>query len=120
MCYLQSVAEKVVYKVSEEDPNKTIAIRSATIDSQVFGFARAIQSFGLERFKKNCVKAINGFDHVLHSMFPHSQQQRIEGFTHNMNLMVPKINNTGKLKEAAKKATDLAKTKTAFPKVESI
>lgn len=50
--------EKVVYKISDESPDKTIAIRSAWIDSQVFGFSRAIRAFGVERFKKNCNKMV--------------------------------------------------------------
>lgn len=114
----QGVAEKVVYKVSDENPLKTIAVRSATIDSQVFGFARAIQSFGLERFKKNCTKAVRGFNHVLHSMFPH-QQKQIDILPHS-NAIITQKSNKEKLKDAAKKATDLAKSKTPFPKMESI
>lgn len=55
---LQNVVEKVVYKVSDDNPEKTIAIRSAWIDSQVFGFSRAIRKFGIERFKKNCIKMV--------------------------------------------------------------
>lgn len=54
----QNVVEKVVYKKCEENPDRTIAIRSAWVDSQVFGFSRAIRSFGFERFKKNCGKMV--------------------------------------------------------------
>ena len=97
---------------------KTVAIRTATIDSQVFGFARAIQSFGLERFKKNCTKAVRGFNHVLHAMFPH-QQKQIDILPHS-NVTLSQKSNAEKLKDAAKKATDLAKSKTHFPKMESI
>lgn len=67
---VMSVVEKVVYKSSEEHPDKTIAIRSAWIDSQVFGFSRAIRAFGVERFKKNCNKMVFGFNYVLSTMFP--------------------------------------------------
>lgn len=114
--HLQSVSEKVVYKVSDEYPNKTVAIRSAVIDSQVIGFARAIQSFGLERFKKNCCKAVNGFNYVLHSMFPH-QQNHLDNITPT-NIVAQKINK-GKIIDTAKKATDLAKSKTHFQKIEN-
>lgn len=55
----QSVVEKVVYRRSDTEPDKTIAIRSAWIDSQMFGVSRAIRSFGCERFKKNCIKMVN-------------------------------------------------------------
>lgn len=59
-----------MYRVSEENPQWTIANRSAWIESSVFGFSRAIQAFGLDRFKKNCTKMSNGFNYVLAHMFP--------------------------------------------------
>ncbi|KAK7574294.1 hypothetical protein V9T40_011485 [Parthenolecanium corni] len=114
---IMSVAEKVVYKSCDENPDKTIAIRTATIDSHVFGFARTIQSFGLERFKKNCTKTVRGFNYVLHSMFP-QQHKHIETIPHSAAVI--QRSNKEKLKDAAKKASDLAKSKTSFPKVESI
>lgn len=85
---LQSVVEKVTYKPSNEFPGKTIAYRSAWIDSELYGFAPALRAFGVERFKKNCNKTvispllpltslnlnlsfqILGFNHVLQSMYP--------------------------------------------------
>lgn len=56
---IMSVVEKVTYKPSSEHPNKTVATRSAWIDSQLFGFATAIRAFGVERFRKNCTKAVS-------------------------------------------------------------
>lgn len=70
----QVVVEKVVYKVCKENPNWTVAKRSAWIDSQVFGLSRPIQTFVLERFKKNCTLMYNGFNYVLAHMFPHTAQ----------------------------------------------
>lgn len=94
-----------------------MAVRTATIDSQVFGFAKAIQAFGLERFKKNCNKAVNGFNFVLHSMFPH-QHKHTDSITYANTVTFR--SNKEKLKDAAKKATNLAKSKTHFAKVENI
>lgn len=71
---LQSVVEKVVYTVSEENPQWTVAQRSAWIDSSVFGFSRPLQAFGLDRFKKNCLQMTNGFNYVLAHMFPQTAQ----------------------------------------------
>lgn len=69
MPQFQNVVEKVVYKRCDENPDKTIAIRSAWIDSQVFGFSRAIRSFGFERFKKNCAKMVRSTrPSLLHSV----------------------------------------------------
>ena len=63
--------EKVVYSPSPTSPEKqTVAVRSAWIDSSLFGFRRAIESFGVERFRKNCGQAVLGFNFVLRKMFP--------------------------------------------------
>ncbi|XP_014255464.1 protein preli-like [Cimex lectularius] len=96
---VMSVVEKVTYRVSEENPNWTIAERSAWVDSQVLGFGRAIQAFGVERLKKNCVKMVRGFNYVLSSMFPPSIQPHAP------------MTNAEKLRDAAKKASELAKAK---------
>jgi len=107
---VMGVVERVTYKASED--GKTVAVRSATFDSNVYGFARALQAFGVERFKKNCVKAVHGYNFVLNRMFPRSQNL---SHTDDVNRNTNSITQTGKdkLKGAAKKATDLAKSKTA-------
>ncbi|KAJ8984712.1 hypothetical protein NQ317_004973 [Molorchus minor] len=97
---VMSVTEKVVYMESEENPSKTIAVRSAWIDSQVRGFSRAICAFGYERFKKNCMKMVGGFNHVLTSLYPH---QHILPSTHST------ITAAAKLKDAAKNASRTSK-----------
>ncbi|XP_017889837.1 PRELI domain-containing protein 1, mitochondrial [Ceratina calcarata] len=125
---VMSVVEKVVYRVCEENPNWTVARRWAWIDSQVFGFSLAIQAFGLERFKKNCTLMVNGFNYVLACMFPHTAQHMNPnlsqmGFAHLVdevaglrNILAEDFQQSlhgraEKVKDAAKKATDLAKEK---------
>lgn len=56
---IMSVVEKVIYRASHDHPGKTVAFRSAWIDSQVYGFATAIKAFGHDRFKKNCKKTVS-------------------------------------------------------------
>lgn len=73
---IMSVIEKVVYR-SDALGHRTIAYRSAWIDSQVFGFASAIRAFGCERFKKNCQKTNEGFNYVLSLLFPLQNQHPI-------------------------------------------
>uniref|UniRef100_A0A1B6E3G8 PRELI/MSF1 domain-containing protein n=1 Tax=Clastoptera arizonana TaxID=38151 RepID=A0A1B6E3G8_9HEMI len=104
---LMSVVEKVVYKVSDENPNWTVAERSAWVDSHVYGFARAIQAFGIDRFRKNCQKQVNGFNYVLFKMF------RPVNMTNPDELTSQSTSSSGKEKliDAAKKASDLAKAK---------
>lgn len=60
-----SAVEKVVYKASPENPDHTVAVKSAWVESNFYGLRSAIKSFGIERFKVNCVKATDGFNHVL-------------------------------------------------------
>ncbi|CAH2244469.1 jg15948 [Pararge aegeria aegeria] len=55
---VMSVVERVEYRPA--GPGQTIAKRSAWIDSQVFGFSRAIRAFGLDRFRKNCNQMVSG------------------------------------------------------------
>jgi len=66
---IMSVQEKVIYRPSIDAPGKTVAYRSAWIDSQVYGFATAIRAFGVDRFRKNCNKTVLGFNHVLSNLF---------------------------------------------------
>ncbi|XP_015116261.1 PRELI domain-containing protein 1, mitochondrial [Diachasma alloeum] len=126
---VMSVIEKVVYKVSDENKNWTVAQRSAWIDSSLFGFRSAIQAFGLERFKKNCVKMSGGFNYVLAHMFPSTAQHMsptlaqmgfanyddepsMTKFSHAAEDLQHSLHDKAeKMKDAAKKATDLAKKK---------
>lgn len=96
----------MVYKTSDEYPGKTIAIRSAWVDSEVFGFSRAIRAFGIERFKKNCNKMVFGFNHVLNAMFPIQHTTANNNHHSTEHNFIPKAN---KIKEAAKTASEQVK-----------
>ncbi|KAL1122778.1 hypothetical protein AAG570_003105 [Ranatra chinensis] len=96
---VMNLVEKVVYRVSDDNPNWTVAERSAWVDSQVIGFGRAIQAFGMDRFRKNCIKMVHGFDYVLTHMFPQAQ------------VFISLVSGKDKIKDAAKKASELAKAK---------
>jgi len=93
------VEEKCTYRLDEECSHWTTVDRQAWITSSVFGFARAIQSFGMDRFRKNSVMAYKGFQHVLDNMFKLGEKQA--------------ENNAGglqvNLKATARKASELAK-----------
>lgn len=93
---VMSVVERVEYRSA--GPGQTIARRSAWIDSQVFGFSRAIRAFGVDRFRKNCNQMANGFNYVLHSMFPR------QGAHHT-----PVAHTLKEMRDAAAAATDRAK-----------
>ncbi|XP_055390390.1 protein preli-like [Condylostylus longicornis] len=111
---VMKVDEKVEYRETED--GKTIAIRSAWVSSQIFGFSAAIRAFGVERFKSNCNKTVAGFNYVLCKMFPskldsikanepsniHSasqyiQQHQLQPQLHNLqqSSKITKIKNAG-------------------------
>ncbi|CAH0678763.1 unnamed protein product [Chilo suppressalis] len=98
---VMSVVERVEYR--SVGPAQTVARRSAWIDSQVFGFSRAIRAFGVDRFRKNCNQMVNGFNHVLNSMFP-----RQGAGAHSMS-SAPVVHTFKEMREAAAAATDRAK-----------
>ncbi|KAK1175460.1 PRELI domain-containing protein 1, mitochondrial-like isoform X3 [Acipenser oxyrinchus oxyrinchus] len=62
---LMVVEERCVYSMSQEKQAWSLAKREAWISSGVFGFSRAIQEFGLARFKSNQAKAMRGLDYAL-------------------------------------------------------
>jgi len=98
---VMSVTEKVIYKQSDDNLSKTVVTRQAWIDSQVRGFSRAICAFGYERFKKNAHKMTSGFNYVLQNMYPHQ------------NVIPTAVTTANKIKDAAKSASELAKSKAA-------
>lgn len=65
---LMRVEEHCIYRVNPENTNWTQITREAWISSRLFGFARAIQEFGLARFKSNVTKSVKGFEYVLAKM----------------------------------------------------
>ena len=60
--------EKVTL-VPSENERSTKAIKEAWIESEIYGLRSAIKTFGIDRFKKNCEKATNGFEWVLKRTF---------------------------------------------------
>lgn len=82
-------------------------MRQAWISSSIFGVSRAIQAFGLERYKQNSIKAAKGLQHVLDGIFKPAAQ---EGTAPGLPLI-----NREKLKETAKKAKDFAKSSSRGP-----
>lgn len=100
---IMSVTEKVTYAMDSENNAHTVIHRSAMIDSQVYGFSRAIASFGLDRFKKNCSKMIKGFEHVLGAIYPHHHSSIA------LAAAATAAGKTQKIKEAAKHASEQVK-----------
>ena len=54
--------------IIQRSVEETIAIKEVWIESGLYGFRTAVKNFGIERFKQNCTKATEGFNHVLHTL----------------------------------------------------
>lgn len=72
--------EKVVYRSCPDNPGHTVAVKQAWVESNFYGLRSAIKNFGIERFKKNCVKATEGFNYVLEKF--HSQHNSLRELGH--------------------------------------
>lgn len=55
--------------LTPETDAKTKVLKEVWIESEIYGLRSAIKSFGIDRFKKNCLKATEGFDWVLRKAF---------------------------------------------------
>merc|ERR1712055_1227503 len=64
-----TATEKVRYQPNPENPDETIALKEAWVESKLYGLRSAVKNFGVDRFKKNCVKATYGFNHVLNHLY---------------------------------------------------
>ena len=64
------MVEKCVYRPSHDNTEWTECRREAWVSSGVFGFAKALQAFGMERFKKNVQKSLKGFNYTLNRLYP--------------------------------------------------
>jgi hypothetical protein len=84
-----TVAEKVVYKECPLDPNQTIAVKEAWVESRLYGLRSAIKNFGIERFKMNCVKATDGFNHVLSGI--QEQQMNLQRIRQEQQMNLQRI-----------------------------
>ncbi|XP_048855625.1 PRELI domain-containing protein 1, mitochondrial-like [Brienomyrus brachyistius] len=65
---LMTVEERCMFQENQERPAWTKLTREAWIFSGVYGFSRAIQEFGLARFKSNQAKAMKGLEHALSNL----------------------------------------------------
>ncbi|XP_078344462.1 PRELI domain-containing protein 1, mitochondrial-like [Oculina patagonica] len=66
---LMVVEEKCVYSVHPTNKEWTTCQRQSWISSGVFGFARAIERFGIERYKSNASKAIKGLNFIMEKLY---------------------------------------------------
>lgn len=105
--------EKCWYRPYPEDTSLTELTRIACIESHVFGFAKAIQTFGIERYKRNTAKTEEGLLHTLARLYLSSSNpsdERTPGGV--VNRMASLAGRAETIRETARKATDMARLKT--------
>lgn len=109
-----SAVERVEYVANPDNPSETIAKKEAWVESSLYGLRSAVKSFGIERFKKNCHRATEGFNHVLTQV---QNQQAYLKDVRDRNWQAMK--NRGELlkeqaKDSAKHAASMAKVATSL------
>ncbi|OXB80992.1 UNVERIFIED_CONTAM: hypothetical protein H355_006075 [Colinus virginianus] len=102
---LMAVEERCVYRVNPENSSWTEVKREAWVSSSLFGVSRAVQEFGLARFKSNVTKSTKGFEYVLARM----QGQGKGNWGQINNFCVAGEAPSKTLVETAKEATEKAK-----------
>jgi len=103
-----TAVERVCYKPNPSNPQETLAVKEAWIESGLYGLRSAVKNFGIERFKNNCHRATDGFNHVL----AHLHQQRQQYLSDVRHLTkFQEIKTRGET--AIRNAKDLAKAKAA-------
>ncbi|GAB1603979.1 PRELI domain-containing protein 1, mitochondrial-like [Argonauta hians] len=128
---IMQLEEKCTYRCSSSNNRWTECERWAYINSSIFGFSRAIQVFALERFKKNVIKTQKGFEHILSRLYITPSLDNSTNTTTNNTSPLRMLyggssssnsssgsssgggvsgggTKEGKLKETARKATELA------------
>ncbi len=69
------VTERVVFAPDSSDlQGRTQVTKEVWIESDVFGFQAAIRRFGVDRFKRNCIAATEGFEYVLKKLSQMSER----------------------------------------------
>ncbi|XP_030067534.1 PRELI domain-containing protein 1, mitochondrial [Microcaecilia unicolor] len=97
---LMVVEECCVYCVNPENSSWTEIKRQAWISSNLFGCTRAIQEFGLARFKSNVTKTMKGYEFILAKM---------QGEAPSKTLVATAKEAKEKARETALAATEKAK-----------
>jgi len=65
-----SAVERVEYRPHPDRPGEaTVAVKEAWFDSRLYGLRSAVKSFAADRFRNNCERASQGFNHVLERLY---------------------------------------------------
>jgi len=97
-----TATERVVYQPNPENPHETIAVKEAWVESRLYGIRSAVKNFGIERFKNNCIKATDGFNHVLKHL--HEKHMYLADLKQRKSLEI-KTKGENAIKQAGLRAT---------------
>ncbi|XP_004403592.1 PREDICTED: PRELI domain-containing protein 1, mitochondrial-like [Odobenus rosmarus divergens] len=96
---LMVVEELCVYCVNSDNSGWTEIRQEAWVSSSLFGVSRAVQGFGLARFKSNVTKTMKGFEYMA----------KLQGEAPSKTLLETAKEAKEKAKETALAATEKAK-----------
>jgi len=126
--HIALLEEKCIYQTNLDDRASTMVHRHCFVSSGVRGFAQAIQSFLVERFKKNAAKTTKGLEYVLTGMYlkdteqfqnlKHSLPDKITHALHKYaeNSSLLKSEKVAKIKNTARQKAKIAKEKVMVAK----
>lgn len=107
-----SCVERVTYRPCPENPKATIAERRVWFDSKIYGVSYAIQSFAIDRYKKNISNTDQGFIWALTRLFPSPQTNTSDpSHGNHSNLEDRKQRLKDAARETAKRAKEIAQKK---------
>ncbi|OQV14273.1 putative PRELI domain-containing protein 1, mitochondrial [Hypsibius exemplaris] len=110
---VMTVDEKCWYRSRLQDASTTELVRTARIESHVFGFAKPIQTFGIERYKRNTGRTHSGFLHVLADLFPSAEENQEIAQEPLAKRIAALGERADAVREAARRAREMAKIKTS-------
>ncbi|CAF1656628.1 unnamed protein product [Adineta ricciae] len=66
---LMTVEEKCVYRPDKTDESRTICEKTVTAQGELFGFKTTLETFAIQRYKKNQELASLGLEFILHKLY---------------------------------------------------
>jgi len=67
--HIMTCEEKCTFSISPDSKNWTVLKRESWITSSLYGFSRAVEVLGMERYKKNIKKSLKGLNYILSKMY---------------------------------------------------
>ncbi len=67
--FFQTVEETCVYRPDKDDATRTICEKKVVARGELFGFKTPLETFAIQRYKKNQELASLGLEFILHKLY---------------------------------------------------